>query len=66
METPVKHYILVSPANMKFMLANVTEEEREMIREYVDKGKGNQLLPFHGLGAHGRMHSLEMALAQPA
>ena len=48
------------------MLANVTEEEREMIREYVDKGKGNQLLPFHGLGAHGRMHSLEMALAQPA
>lgn len=49
-ETPVRHYILVSPANMKFMLANVTEDERRMIREYVDEGKGNQTLPFPFMG----------------
>lgn len=49
-ETPVGHFILVSPANMKFMLANVTEDERRMIKAYVDSGRGNQLLPFPFMG----------------
>lgn len=49
-ETPVSHYILVSPANMKFMLANVTPEEREIIRAYVDAGRGGELLPFPFMG----------------
>lgn len=49
-ETPVQHYILVSPANMKFMLGNVAEDEKRMIREYIDSGKGNQMLPFPFMG----------------
>lgn len=49
-ETPVSHYILVSPANMKFMLANVTPGEREIIRAYVEAGRGEELLPFPFMG----------------
>lgn len=49
-DTPVEHYILVSPANMKFMLANVTEDERRIIREYVESGKGERMLPFPFMG----------------
>lgn len=48
--TPVEHYILVSPANMKFMLASVTEEERRVIKEYVEKGRGGETLPFPFMG----------------
>lgn len=49
-KTPVAHYILVSPANMKFMLENVTKDERRMIRAYVESGRGNELLPFPFIG----------------
>lgn len=49
-ETPVSHYILVSPANMKFMLSNVTEDEKRMIKDYIDAGKGDQMLPFPFMG----------------
>lgn len=49
-ETPVKHFILVSPANMKFMLANVSEDECRMIKAYVDSGRGHQMLPFPFMG----------------
>ena len=49
-ESPVAHYILVSPANMKFMLANVTPEERDIIRADVDAGRGDELLPFPFMG----------------
>lgn len=49
-EAPVEHYILVSPANMKFMLENVTEDERRIIKSYVENGKGDQMLPFPFMG----------------
>ncbi len=49
-ETPVEHYILVSPANMKYMLANVTKEERDIIRAYVEAGRGGDMLPFPFMG----------------
>lgn len=49
-KTLVEHYILVSPANMKFMLANVTEDERRIIKSYVDNGRGNEMLPFPFMG----------------
>ena len=44
------HYILVSPANMKFMLANVTPGERGIIKAYVQGVRGGELLPFPFMG----------------
>lgn len=49
-ETPVKHFILVSPANMKYMLENVTDDERRIIRYFVDNGMGDRMLPFPFMG----------------
>ena len=49
-ETPVEHYILVRPANMKYMLVNVTGEERRIIRDYVEQGRGAEMLPFPFMG----------------
>lgn len=49
-ETPVGHYILVSPANMKFMLANVTEDERRIIKSFMDNGRRAEMLPFPFMG----------------
>lgn len=49
-ETPVKHFILVSPANMKYMLDNVTEDERRIIRHFVDNGMGDRMLLFPFMG----------------
>ena len=46
----MEHYILVSPANMKYMLANVTKEERAIIRAYVENGRGGGMLPFPFMG----------------
>lgn len=48
--TPVEHFILVSPANMKYMLSNVTEDERAMIKYFVDNGMGDRMLPFPFMG----------------
>ncbi|MDE7402565.1 MAG: alpha/beta hydrolase [Muribaculaceae bacterium] len=49
-DTSVKHYILVSPANMKYMLSNVTDDERDIIRYYVDNGMEDRMLPFPFMG----------------
>lgn len=49
-DTPVEHFILVSPANMKYMLANVTEDEQRIIKSYVDSVRGGQMLPFPVMG----------------
>ncbi|MDE7153076.1 MAG: hypothetical protein K2O00_01360 [Muribaculaceae bacterium] len=49
-QTPVKHFILVSPANMKYMLENVTDDEKRIIRYFVDNGKGDRMLPFQFMG----------------
>lgn len=48
--TPVEHFILVSPANMKYMLSNVTDDERAMIKYFVDNGMGDRMLPFPFMG----------------
>lgn len=48
--TPVKHFILVSPANMKYMLENVTEDEKSIIRHFIDNGMGDKMLPFPFMG----------------
>lgn len=49
-ETPVEHFILVSPANMKYLLGNVTEDEKQIIRYFMDDGMQNRMLPFPFMG----------------
>lgn len=49
-ETPVKHFILVSPANMRYMLENVTADEKRIIKYFVDNGMDDRMLPFPFMG----------------
>ncbi|MBD5356818.1 MAG: alpha/beta hydrolase [Bacteroides sp.] len=49
-QSPVSHFILVSPANMKYMLENVTDEERQIIRYFIDNGMEEKMLPFPFMG----------------
>lgn len=42
----VEKFIFISPANIKHMTSVVTEEERRLVRQYVESGRGWELLPF--------------------
>ena len=46
----VEHFILFSPANLTHMMSGVTDYERELIRQQVERGDGNKLLPFYFMG----------------
>ena len=46
----VEHFILLSPANLTHMMSGVTDYERELIRQQVERGDGNKLLPFYFMG----------------
>ena len=46
----VEHFILFSPANLTHMMSGVTDHERELIRQQVERGDGNRLLPFYFIG----------------
>ena len=46
----VEKFILLSPANIKHLTSVVTEGERELVRDYVDRGMGQVPLPFPLLG----------------
>ena len=46
----VEHFILFSPANLTHMMSGVTDHERELIRQQVERGDGNRLLPFYFMG----------------
>lgn len=48
--TPVEHYILVSPANMKYLLGNVTDDEKHIIRYFMENGMADRMLPFPFMG----------------
>lgn len=48
--TMVEHYILISPANMKYLLGNVTEDEKRIIKHFIDNGMGDRMLPFPFMG----------------
>jgi len=45
-EAPVEHFLFLSPANVEYMVRNVPEEQRTYIREQVETGRGDQILPF--------------------
>ncbi len=46
----VKHFILLSPANLTWLMKNVTEQEKKFIREQVEAGSGEKMLPFYFMG----------------
>lgn len=46
----VEHFFLFSPANLSYMMSEVTEDEKQVIRNQVEQGRGNELLPFEFMG----------------
>ena len=46
----VSHFILLSPANLTWLMKNVTQREKQIILEYVESGNGNKILPFYFMG----------------
>lgn len=46
----VEHFFLLSPANLSYMMSGVTEREKRMIKSQVERGDGDQMLPFPFMG----------------
>lgn len=46
----VEHFFLLSPANLTYMMSSVTEQEKQCIREQVERGDGEKMLPFPFMG----------------
>lgn len=46
----VEHFFLLSPANLTHMMSGVTEWEKQIIREQVERGEGDEMLPFPFMG----------------
>lgn len=42
----VEHFFLLSPANLDHMMSGVTDREKQAIREQVERGNGEKMLPF--------------------
>ena len=49
-DSRVDHFFLLSPANLSYMMSGVTEREKAVIREMVDSGRENEMLPFPFVG----------------
>ena len=46
----VEKFIFLSPANLTYMMKNVTDYEKKIIKKYVDYGQGEKVLPFEFMG----------------
>ena len=46
----IEHYFLLSPANLTYMMSGVTDWEKRVIREQVEQGDGEKMLPFPFMG----------------
>lgn len=46
----IEHFFLLSPANLTYMMSGVTSWEKQMIREQVNRGDGDRMLPFPFMG----------------
>ena len=46
----VEHFLLLSPANLTYMMSSVTEREKQIIRDMVERGDGDKMLPFPFMG----------------
>ncbi|MBE5775027.1 MAG: alpha/beta fold hydrolase [Clostridiales bacterium] len=46
----VEHFFLLSPANLTYMMSGVTDREKLLIQEQVERGDGEKMLPFPFMG----------------
>ena len=46
----VEHFLLLSSANLKYMMSNVTDDDKKIILDMVESGNGNKMLPFAFMG----------------
>lgn len=46
----VAHFFLLSPANLTYMMSGVTEREKQEILDQVERGDGDEMLPFPFMG----------------
>ena len=46
----VEHFLLLSPANLTYMMSGVTEREKRIIHDMAERGDGDRLLPFPFMG----------------
>ena len=46
----VNHFILMSPANLTYMMSGVSDKERDFIEKIVRYGQGKKILPFYFMG----------------
>lgn len=46
----VEHFFLLSPANLSYMMSNVTDQEKKIICAQVENGSGKEMLPFAFMG----------------
>ena len=46
----VEHFFLLSPANLTYMMSGVTNREKTLIKEQVESGDGDKMLPFPFMG----------------
>lgn len=49
-DTRVRHFFFLSPANLSYMMSGVTEREKAIIKEQVERGDGDKMLPFPFMG----------------
>lgn len=49
-EPRVEHFFLLSPANLDFMMSEVTDRQRQFIKQQVESCNGNKMLPFPFMG----------------
>ena len=46
----IERFFLLSPANLTYMMSGVTEREKRIIKDQVERGDGDQMLPFPFMG----------------
>ena len=46
----IKKFLLLSPANLGYMMSGVTDSEKKIIKKFVDYGQGEKILPFAFMG----------------
>lgn len=49
-DTRVEHFFLLSPANLTYMMSGVTAREKQIIKDQVERGDGDKMLPFPFMG----------------
>ena len=49
-DSRVAHFLLLSPANLNYMMSVVTEREKSWIKNQVEQGYGGEMLPFPFMG----------------